>query len=125
MIEQLVERAVHLPPDDRALIQAVYGDGKNVAEIARLAREDPRSLRRRVRRIVKRLAAPEYAFVVLQASRWSRTRRRVAEVCILHGRSMRTAATELNLSLHTVRRHHDAVRALFDEYRAARRAGSA
>lgn len=93
---------------------------------------DARALRARVRRVVRRMLTPEYRAV----ARWfsieklnlggadgaplSALRRKVAASCFLHGLSIREAAQELGLSLHTVRRHRDAVAALAEVSPAGR-----
>lgn len=117
MIQQLVERAAHLPEADAALIRAVYAEGRSVSSLAKMLGRDPRWLRRRVRGLVKRIASPEYIFVATRRAHWAKTRARVAALCILEGRSLREAASELGLTLHTVRRHHDAVRELCTQHR--------
>lgn len=109
--DHLLLRAEWLEPSERALVEAVYRDGRSAIELAALAGRTPRSMRRRLRRIVRRVLAPEFVFVAQRRSRWTASRRRVADACILHGRSMREAATELGLTLHTIRRHMEAIRA--------------
>ncbi|MCL4740804.1 MAG: hypothetical protein KJZ54_01220 [Phycisphaerales bacterium] len=120
-----LDRARHLPPQDRVLVEAVFRDGRPVAELAALIAADAgdaaratsvRGLRRRVRRLTARLLSREYAFVAEQLPDWSPTRRRVATACILHGRSIRDAAAELRLSLHTVRRHRAAIAELLEAW---------
>lgn len=117
LIDRLVVRACSLPPTDRALIEAVFLRGKSVSSIA--SPELPNSaatrrLRRRLHILCRRLESPLFTLVLAQATRWSATRRKVATACVLHGRSIRHAAAELGLSLHTVRRNLDAIRALAD-----------
>lgn len=123
--EIALDRARHLPPEDRVLVEAVFRDGRPVTELASLiagttgdaARATcARGLRRRIRRLTARLFSREYAFVAEQLSDWSPTRRRVATACILHGRSIREAAAELRLSLHTVRRHRAAIAELLEAW---------
>lgn len=120
--QTLAERACLLPPDDRALIEAVFRDGHAVAHLAALIAGQAdraaraRTLRRRIRRLTARLLSREYAFVAEQLPDWSPTRRRVATACILHGRSIRDAAAELRLSLHTVRRHRAAIAELLEAW---------
>ncbi|MEZ6242702.1 MAG: hypothetical protein R3B57_06625 [Phycisphaerales bacterium] len=109
-----MERSDLLSPADRALVHAHYRDGRSVVEIARLGGGSPRSLRRRLKRVVERELDPLFAFVARRRGSWSGTRRRVATSLVLEGRSMRETGERLGLSLHTVRRHHDAVRALFE-----------
>ena len=123
--EITLDRARHLPPEDRVLIEAVFRDGRPVAELAALISGDAgesdrtahaRGLRRRIRRLTARLLSREFAFVAEQLSDWSPTRRRVATACILHGRSIRDAAAELRVSLHTVRRHRAAITELVEAW---------
>lgn len=136
-VETILHRAVWIDPSDRVLVEAVYRDHRTVADLARLLGTDDRSLRRRVRRIVQRLLSPQFVFVASSMARsatsrrpsspaspppgpWSDTRRRVAEHCVLNGRSLRDAARALNLSLHVVRRHRDALHACFEMERDGR-----
>lgn len=115
LVERLVDRAQWLPAEDRTLVESVYQDGRTVSDLASLLGANPRTLRRRLRRLTRRLLSPQFVFVVAHRDRWPSTRRRVAEACVLHGRSLRETARELRLSLHCVRRHHDAVTALFQD----------
>jgi DNA-directed RNA polymerase specialized sigma24 family protein len=112
--ESLARLAEDLPPDDRALIRAVYSDGKTAVEVGRLSGADPRAVRRRIRRLARRVLSPEYLFVLRHKDRWPAARRKVAVACILHGRPMREVADELRVSLHAVRRHCEAVQAAFE-----------
>ena len=141
--EMLVERAAWIPSSDRSLIEAVHGEGLSVVAYVRrcldrgvepverdafgkTALENGRDLdawarmaRRRLRRLNDRLASDRFAFVIARRNAWPTTRRRVAVTCTLHGRSLRAASRELGLSLHTVRRHAEAIEAMFEAYREA------
>jgi ABC-type lipoprotein export system ATPase subunit len=75
--------------------------------------------RRRLRRLIERALSPRFAFVVAHRASLGATRRRVAMACIVQGRSLREASGMLGLSLHAVRRHIDAVEALFAAARTA------
>jgi len=114
--QDLARRIAHmaewLPQADRALLRAVYDSGQPVADLARIAGQHPRSLRRRVRRLTARVLSSRYLFVVSHMADWPATRRKVARACVIQGLSMRAAARQLGLSLHTVRMHHAAIRAL-------------
>jgi len=123
--ERLVDRASALPDPDRVLVELVFREGKSMSDIAALRGVPPSVLRRRVRRLVRRMASDEFLFVSRHVAprhggpcAWSGTRRRVAEACVLRGLSLRQAATLLNLSLHTVRTHRVALAAMFDAVRA-------
>lgn len=139
--EMLVERAAWIPTVDRALIEAVYGEGLSVVGYVRrcldrgvvpveravfgggAGRADldawSRAARRRLRRVVARLGSDRFAFVIARRNTWATSRRRVAMACVLHGNSLRQASRDLGLSLHTVRRHMEAVDAMFEAYREA------
>lgn len=114
IVEQIVRRADWLPRDDRTILCAIYEDGRSVTEVAQLRGDDPRRLRRHVRRLVQRIMSPKYLFVAAHKGAWTPTRRRVAEACVLHGLSLRGAAERLQLTHHTVRHHYHAVNALFE-----------
>lgn len=137
-----VERAVHLAPGERETVLAVYRDGVTVKDLAAITAGDgirhpavgirsadsaARALRRRLRLITARLLSAKFEFVIAflepadQAERrrlglpcWPASRRQVAELCIVQGRSMREAARALGGSLHAVRREMSAIHALFE-----------
>ena len=114
VVERIVERAELICPGDRSLVLAYYRDGQSASDIAQLAGEPVRSLRRKLRRIVQRVLSPRFEFVATRIHTWTPTRRRVASACVLEGRTLREASARLGLSLHSVRRHHDAVQAMFE-----------
>lgn len=116
--EVLIERAEHLLADDRALIRTVYGQGLSVRAVAELRREPARAVRRRVRQLVSRMLSERFMLVVRRREQWPPTRRRVATACVLQGLPLRAASESLRLSLHTVRRHMEAVNALSESGRA-------
>ena len=147
--EMLVERAAWIPAGDRTLVEAVHGEGLSVVAFVRRCldrgvepvagsafagpKEDgsavrtgdrdldawSRIARRRLRRLETRLASDRFAFVIARRNSWATTRRRVAVTCVLHGRSLRQASRELGISLHTVRRHVEAVEAMVVAFREA------
>lgn len=126
----ILERAAaaNLPADDLALLRAVYRDGLSASHVARLLGDparrhdaDPRSVRRRVRRLSQRVRSPLFVFVLRHKDLWPDARRRVAEALILRGKSMRDTAEELGLTLYAIRRHHDVIHALFDTHAATTR----
>jgi len=114
LAEALVARAEHLLPEDRALIFAVYREGSSAREIASLTGATPRSVRRRIRILAQRILDPRFSFVLLHRNDWPPTRRKVATELTLHGFPLRETARRLNLSLHTVRRHADAIRVMYE-----------
>lgn len=110
-IEQILARAAWLPDSDRAVLEAVFGEGKTVTEVAVLMGCPPRALRRRVRRLLDRVLAHRFVFVTSRIDGWPPTRRRVATACVIEGCSLRDAAKRLGISLYSVRRHHEAINA--------------
>ena len=122
-VDWLLLRAHLLPKGDRELIEAVYRDGKSVAEIARMGSNSAGVVRTRVKQVVTRLCSDKLPFVVEQSSTWAPTRQRVAQHCVVRGESMREASERLGVSLHTVRRHLSAINELYHASLAERAAG--
>lgn len=107
-------RAQLLDPEDQALLRALFEDGRSAAEMARLIGVTARSIRRRVARLLTRIASPRFVFVGSHLDAWPRTRRRVATLVILRGRSARETARLLRISEYAVRCHLQAINALFE-----------
>lgn len=101
--EMIVDRARFLEAGDRALIRAIYERGLTVADLAKAHGASERTLQRRVRRLIQRLASPEFQAVLRQRMGWPVLQRRVAERVFLRGQSLRAAALELGVSLYQVR----------------------
>lgn len=110
--QEVVQRAEWLEESDAALVRATYRDGHAAAAVARIMQQDERGLQRRLRKLIARLVSAEFSVVIQHWGNWNSTRRAVARACVLHGRSIRVAAEQLNLSLHTVRRHREAILAM-------------
>lgn len=115
-VEGLVHFAEYLAPADRALIVSVFENGTSAADLARAVGEDPRQVRRRLKRLVTRMASTEFRFVIRHRNTWPGNQRRVADAVILRGLTQREAAAELNLSLHQVRTYLHAVHVLTFEH---------
>lgn len=113
--EVALARAAHALPDDRALLEAVYERGVPAARVAALMHQPASVVRRRLRVVIERLMSAEAGFVLRHMREWEPERRKVARACILQGRSMRETARHLRMSLHTVRRELNAIRALMLE----------
>lgn len=112
--DQVVRLAEFLLPEDRSLMLAVYADGRSVKDLAALAREDPRRMRRRVRKLTRRVLSNDFLFVLRHRDGWPSARRRIATACIVHGRTIRQGATEAETSFYNARKQLDSVRALLD-----------
>lgn len=123
LAQALVERAAHLPEPDRYLVEGVFRDGRSIAHLSAMwaprpePGRNPQSLRRRLHRLIARLSSHRFLVVAEHSDRWTPTRRRVATACVLHGMSLREASEALGVSLHTVRRHFEAVAAVADALR--------
>lgn len=118
LAELLVTRSEWLLAEDRALIRALYRENMTAAQVADLRGTSARAVRRRAHTLVQRLLSPRYEFVARRREKWGPMRARVAVACVLQGRTLRGAAEHLKLSLHTVRRHMDAVAAQQEALRA-------
>lgn len=109
LADRILDRATHLPRSDRALLEAVFRDGRRVAEVAALLPDIPhttsglRSLRRRVRRLADRVVSPRFEFVITHRADWPPLQARVATAWAIEGRSMRETAQREGISVHTVR----------------------
>jgi DNA-directed RNA polymerase specialized sigma24 family protein len=117
MADSIISRAEYLTGPDRTLVLAVYEDNRRMSDLARMMGIHPRSLRRRVRRLIERMMSPKFAFVASRRDQWASTQRRVATACVLHGLSIRAAADQLKLSHYTVRKHCDIVQTLYAAHR--------
>lgn len=111
--DALLRRAHVLDPDDRALLEALLREGESPLGAAKSRGVSTRTVRRRLRRLINRMASERFLFVLAQHLSWPLGRRRVGEACVLRGRSMRAAARELGLSVHAVRRHLAVVSAMY------------
>ena len=134
--DRMLALSVHLPDHDRTLIEASFRDSLRVVELAALvcvrAPTDTqvRAMRRRIRMLVRRLLNPRFEFVVralanaegIPRAPWSPLRARVAREFYLHGRTMRAIAADTRESFYSIRRHRDAIEALFDMHAKRSRA---
>lgn len=125
----ILARAAWLPAPDHALLTSYYDAGLTIQRIAHMLDLPPRTTARRVRILAERISSPRF-LAVAQAAHpdpelralfgppdpdlWPPTRRRVADAIHIRGLNMRSCARELRLSLHTVRRHNDAINAILN-----------
>ena len=121
-VDRVLRLCDALPRGDRELLEATYRDGKTAVALARLLEKDPRGLRRRIARLTARVLSPQYRFVLSHRDSWAPARRRVASEIFINGKSARAAAAALRISLHTARRHQEAVLAMHEAVEAARKA---
>ena len=109
LAERLVMLAPHLPPNERALVESVFGDGKTCVDLARLIGRNPRSVRAQLARITARMSQPLFAWVVLHESSLPRALRTIARDCILHGKSVADVARAHNIPYHQARQMRQAL----------------
>lgn len=117
----LVRRSEWLPLADRELILAMFRDGRSAKSIAHMLGQDPRRVRRRLKQLIARLHDPRLAYVVSNQQHWGRTRRRIARLLFIEGRSMREATRTLGVSMHCVRTNRDAIEAMCQATQTDRR----
>lgn len=110
--ERLLQRAQHLARPDHLLMEQIYRHGLSIADVARLLNERPRSLQRRVKRLLLRLNDPLFIFVAGRFDVLPREMQATARLVVLEGRPLRDAARITGTTLHRVRQHLDAVRTL-------------
>lgn len=108
-IDVLLRRAEALPKQDRLVLQSILRDGKSSVLVAGLLETKPRAIRRRTKRLIARLVSHEFLFVLRESATWPPTRRRVAEACVVEGKSARQASTDLRITFHSVRRHLETI----------------
>lgn len=109
---RLAELAAFLPPADAALMRSVFADGKTAKHIGTLMGKAPRVVQRRIRRLVTRCLSPEFAYAALNSGAMDADLARVATLCVLHGRPVRSVAEELGLSQHLVRMRRASILAM-------------
>ncbi len=112
LVERLLERAAHLEPEDRRLVEQVLDAGESLRNLAARHRVPPRNLQRRYRNTLRRLASPEFIFIARFADRLPPRHRRAAQLIYLRGFSQRRTADAAGLSLHEVRQAVRAVQTL-------------
>jgi len=112
--DRVLQRSAFLSPPDRTLLRQVLGEGARPADLAHVTGVSARTIQRRVRNLAKRLTNPEVVHILRHHRRWPRTTAAVALALYVRGLTQRQAAEQLGLSLHQLRQHAQAIRALLD-----------
>lgn len=107
----LMGRAELLAREDRDILQAVIVDGQPASRLARLMDISASQLRKRVHRLCRRLASPEFLTVARSLRFLPHNERLLARQYFCEGLSQRDLAAATGESLHTIRRRLDRVRA--------------
>ena len=123
LTELLLARSESLGRRERELVKLVYGDAKRATEAAAVLGVPARKVRRWLKELAERLVSARFEFVARERAGWPSTRRKVATLVYLHGRSLREACEELGLSVYVVRRHCDVVDGMFEAAEAGKSAG--
>lgn len=101
--DQVLQLAEHLAERDRLLLEQLYRHGQPIAQVARLTRQRPRVLQRRVKHLLKRVASPQYRWVAGRLELLPPELRAVARRGVLQGQSLRETARTTGRTLHEVR----------------------
>jgi DNA-directed RNA polymerase specialized sigma24 family protein len=110
-VERMLDYTEHLEPGERALVESIFRRGMGLWEIARLMNVQPRTISRRLDRILGRIADPLFMYVLRNVDHWSPQRQEIARAAFLRGRSQRTIAASLDISIHRVRIEIEHIRA--------------
>ncbi|MEM7626617.1 MAG: hypothetical protein AAF333_13560 [Planctomycetota bacterium] len=102
----VLSMAGHLSRRDQVLIDYIYGQGKSVADYARLVRCNFRTAQQRIQSIIKRIYSKNFQYLIAHEPLLPREYRAVARRLILEGRGLRNTARLTGRSLHQVRRQH-------------------
>ncbi|MEM8739279.1 MAG: hypothetical protein AAGG38_12520 [Planctomycetota bacterium] len=101
--ESILAMSTHLDRAERILVEQVYRDGLAVTDIARLYRVNPRTMQNRLKKAIKRIASPEFQYVLTHGELLPRELRAPARRFYLQGLGLRRTAELTQQSLHTVR----------------------
>ena len=112
--QAIVRNAEHLLPEERALARAYFVEGMSASEVARLAGTTPKTVLRRIDRMVARVTSLRFVFAVNHRKSLGRMRGRVATACLVQGLSMRETSRRFGVSIYVVRSHLHAVNGMFD-----------
>jgi DNA-directed RNA polymerase specialized sigma24 family protein len=115
-MEQVMTLARHLDTPDRDLVRSIYDRGLTAAELARASGQSAPRIRRRLNKVLNRLASPEYRFVLRFGETWPGERKRVGEAIFVMGWTQRDAAKRTGLSLHTVRTEQARIEAMMEAF---------
>jgi len=122
----LAGRIQWLTGQEREVAEAILLRGQTAASVARLMGLSPRTVRDRLRRIVRRLAGRRFRMTIRAIPYLAPAEAKLAAVRFCQGRTLRQTAEEMGLGFHAARRQCDAVWAqvqAIERMRKARPAG--
>jgi DNA-directed RNA polymerase specialized sigma24 family protein len=102
-VERILAFAAHLPADDRFLIRQVFEFGAAVPDIARQKGCLRGVVYRRIQRILRRMRAPLFAYVVARQDLLAPPLARAGRLVAVEGLTLEAAAAALGCTLHTLR----------------------
>lgn len=113
--EYAYDAAAFLNEQDRELVLGVTVRGAKASSFAVMFSMSPRQIRMHTRRLLRRIASPEFRFSIRLLSNkgsiaGTATRKNIARECFVNGLSIRDAAKKLGLTIHMVRSHATAIR---------------
>lgn len=111
-IERLLNLAAEFAEPDRLLVQQIFQHGMPIRQAARLLNVAESTLHRRLRTLLQRTRDPLFTFVACHQHNLPKHLRPTAKRIVLQGQSLREAADNTQQSLHTIRQHMQAIRAL-------------
>ena len=110
--EDILFRARHLPPKQRACFIAFYEAGIPTRELAALLDVNPRLMLRRIARWRTHLQKPEFLLAAKFGPRLPPPYRELAHAHWIEGRNYRQLAAEKQVTLHQVRKQMGISRSL-------------
>ncbi|MEX0777921.1 MAG: hypothetical protein WD042_19640 [Phycisphaeraceae bacterium] len=102
-LEDALVLACHLPAGDRLVLEQVYYHGLSPRDLGRLTGRPARQQRHHVASLLRRCRSRRFAFLAVHGDALDPLTRRVAQLSIFHGLTLRNVAHETGLSLHQVR----------------------
>jgi len=107
----ILGRAELLLPRERLLVEAIVVRGQPVKTVAWMMGVSPRTIRRRVRRLCERMTSPAFLDAARSLHYLQPDDAKLARLHFCGGMSHRQLVRELGLSVHTIRRRLDGIRA--------------
>ncbi len=114
LVERMLNLAELLGPSDKALVQAVLDRGISVSQFARAFGRRPRTVRKRLHRLVDHVGSDRFQFIVHHRRRWPTRRRQVADLVFLRGVTQQEAARRLSITIHQLRMEIHGIETLCD-----------
>ncbi|WP_432798369.1 hypothetical protein [Poriferisphaera sp. WC338] len=111
-VEGLLEMARHLPRRERLLVEQVVRHGSSVTEAAEIFGEREPVVRRRFKRLCARVREAEFVMLTEMRERVPAELVRTGDEVFVAGKSLRSAAAAMGVTLHRVRRDVAEIRAL-------------